>query len=341
MLVDEGDEVEAGMLMAATLPTLGYEAEMDQGNESQPVLEVVASVGGKVELSDNLISIVWEDPEEREYPIPVGEELVVLHGDMVKAGDRLTAGPKNPHDILSIQGTSELQQYMVNEVQQVYRSQGVGIHDKHIEIILRQMLRRVQVKSIGDSDFIPDQVVDKVQFQENCARVLAQGGEPATAEPVLLGVTRASLRTDSFLAAAAFQETTRVLTQAALSGQHDYLQGLKENVIIGRLIPARLDSTALAEEPDPLALPAFDEMGAVEELVAAGWLEAPDSVASAAMAFGGGGDDLAASGFFVESESPLIGGDDGDSAADGLGLVGDSNGDQPFPDISMDGDEAN
>ena len=341
LLVDEGDEVEAGMLMAATLPTLGYETDMDETNESQPVLEVVANVGGRVELGDSLISIVWEDPEEREYLIPVGDELVVSHGDMLKAGDRLTAGPKNPHDILSIQGTGELQQYMVNEVQQVYRSQGVGIHDKHVEIILRQMLRRVQVKSIGDSDFIPDQVVDKVQFQENCARVLAQGGEPATAEPVLLGVTRASLRTDSFLAAAAFQETTRVLTQAALSGQHDYLQGLKENVIIGRLIPARLDSTTLVEEPDILALPGFDEIGAVEELVAAGWLEPGDASTGAAMTFGGGSEDLATSGFFVENESNLIG-DDGDiaggSPADGLGLVGEVDGGQDLSDFSLEGD---
>ncbi len=338
LLVDEGDEVEAGMLMAATLPTLGYETDKDETNESQPVLEVVANVGGRVELGDSLISIVWEDPEEREYPIPVGDELVASHGDMLKAGDRLTAGPKNPHDILSIQGTGELQQYMVNEVQQVYRSQGVGIHDKHVEIILRQMLRRVQVKSIGDSDFIPDQVVDKVQFQENCARVLAQGGEPATAEPVLLGVTRASLRTDSFLAAAAFQETTRVLTQAALSGQHDYLQGLKENVIIGRLIPARLDSTTLVEEPDILALPGFDEIGAVEELVAAGWLEPGDAVSGAAMTFGGGSEDLATSGFFVESESNLIGDETGGSTADALGLTGDENGTQDISDLSLEGD---
>ena len=339
LLVDEGDEVEAGMLMAATLPTLGYETDMDQASETQPILEVVANVNGRVELDDNLISIVWEDPEEREYAIPVGDELVVNHGDMVKAGDRLTAGPKNPHDILSIQGTGELQQYMVNEVQQVYRSQGVGIHDKHVEIILRQMLRRVQVKSIGDSDFIPDQVVDKVQFQENCARVLAQGGEPATAEPVLLGVTRASLRTDSFLAAAAFQETTRVLTQAALSGQHDYLQGLKENVIIGRLIPARLDSTTLVEEPDILALPGFDEIGAVEELVAAGWLE-PGDAASSAMTFGGGPEDLATSGFFVENESNLIGenGDSASSSTDGMGLAGGTDGGQDLSEFSVEGD---
>ena len=328
LLVDEGDEVEAGMLLAATLPSLGYEADTGEGYEPQPVLEVVASVGGRIELGDDSLSIVWEDPEEREYLVPAAAELLVNDGDTVRAGDRLTAGPKNPHDILSIQGTSELQQYMVNEVQQVYRSQGVGIHDKHIEIILRQMMRRVQVKSIGDSDFIPDQVVDKVQFQENCAKVLAEGGEPATAEPVLLGVTRASLRTDSFLAAASFQETTRVLTQAAVSGQHDYLQGLKENVIIGRLIPAKIESTALAEEPETLALPGFEELGEVEELVAAGWLEAGDAAAASPMAFGGSSETLASSGFFVDGESTLIGAEDVDE--------GSSEGDTPDP--AVDGE---
>ena len=340
LLVDDGDDVEAGMLMAATLPSLGYEADTEEGYDPQPVLEVVANVGGRVELGENLISIVWEDPEEREYMVQAAAELLITDGEQVRAGDRLTAGPKNPHDILSIQGTGELQQYMVNEVQQVYRSQGVGIHDKHIEIILRQMLRRVQVKSIGDSDFIPDQVVDKVQFQENCAKVLAEGGEPATAEPVLLGVTRASLRTDSFLAAAAFQETTRVLTQAALSGQHDYLQGLKENVIIGRLIPARLESTELVEEPETVALPGFDEIGAVEELVAAGWLEASDAAAGTPLTFGGGSEDLAASGFFVESESTLIGDEaGGETGSNGLGLADNADGGEGLPNFSLDGDE--
>ena len=337
LLVDDGDQVEAGMLMAATLPSLGYETDTGEEHEPQSIQEVVASVDGRIELGDNLISIVWEDPEEREYLVPAATELLVSGGDVVKAGDRLTAGPKNPHDILSIQGTSELQQYMVNEVQQVYRSQGVGIHDKHIEIILRQMLRRVQVKSIGDSDFIPDQVVDKVQFQENCAKVLAEGGEPATAEPVLLGVTRASLRTDSFLAAASFQETTRVLTQAAVSGQHDYLQGLKENVIIGRLIPAKIESTALTEEPETPALPGFPEIGEVEELVAAGWLEAPEAAPGSPMTFGGGSSEtLASSGFFVESESSLSGGEEEEPAdGNGLGSVAALNGEEDLDGLDL------
>ena len=302
VLVGDGDEVEAGMLIAATLPSLGYESDSGESYEPQPMEEVTANVGGRVELGDNMVSIVWEDPEEREYLVPASGDLLINHGDQVKAGDRITAGPKNPHDILSIQGTNELQKYMVNEVQQVYRSQGVGIHDKHIEIILRQMLRRVQVKSIGDSDFIPDQVVDKVQFQENCGKVLAEGGEPGTAEPVLLGVTRASLRTDSFLAAASFQETTRVLTQAAVSGQHDYLQGLKENVIIGRLIPARVESTVLTEEPELPALGGFEQLGGVEDLVAAGWLESGDEAAARSLAFGGSDTELVSSGFFMDTE---------------------------------------
>ena len=339
LLVDDGDEVEAGMLMAATLPSLGYETDSGEEYQPQPVQEVVASVNGRVELEEGLISIVWEDLEEREYLLPASSELLVTDGDQVKAGDRLTSGPKNPHDILSIQGTSELQQYMVNEVQQVYRSQGVGIHDKHIEIILRQMLRRVEVKSIGDSDFIPDQVVDKGVFQDNCGRVLAEGGEPATAEPVLLGVTRASLRTDSFLAAASFQETTRVLTQAAVSGQHDYLQGLKENVIIGRLIPARVESTVLAEEPEFPALAGFEEVGAVEELVAAGWLEAPEGVPGMQTAFGGSSESLASSGFFVEGDSALIGAEEDDGTAeDDLGLGGDEVAEENLGAIGAEGD---
>ena len=153
----------------------------------------------------------------------------------------MTSGPLNPHDILRIRGKEELQRYLVGEVQKVYRSQGVSIHDKHIEVILRQMLRRVQVDTPGDAEFIPGQIADRFEFQDKNAKVLAEGGEPATAKSMLLGVTRASLLTNSFLAAASFQETTRVLTEAAATGARDHLLGLKENVIIGRLIPARSD----------------------------------------------------------------------------------------------------
>jgi DNA-directed RNA polymerase subunit beta' len=246
LLVAEGEYVEPGMILAGTLPTLAGGNGASQ-EATPPVEQVVANIGGRVELGSRGISIIWEDVEEREHIIPASARILVAKGDQVKAGDALISGPLNPHDILHIRGKDELQRYLVDEVQQVYLSQGVSIHDKHIEIILRQMLRRVQVESTGDCDFIPGQMVDKFEFQEQNAKVLAEGGEPATAKPVLLGVTRGSLLTDSFLSAASFQETTRVLTQAAVSGAQDWLLGLKENVIIGRLIPARLQTPAMQE----------------------------------------------------------------------------------------------
>ena len=164
--------------------------------------------------------------------------IKVENGQPVKAGDQLTEGSKNPQDILRIQGKEAVQLYLVDEVQKVYRSQGVSINDKHIEIIVRQMLRKVRVDSPGDTDLLPGELVDRFAYEEMNRQVLAEGGEPATAQPVLLGVTKASLNTESFLAAASFQETTRVLTEAAISGKTDRLMGLKENVIIGKLIPA-------------------------------------------------------------------------------------------------------
>jgi DNA-directed RNA polymerase subunit beta' len=157
---------------------------------------------------------------------------------MVAAGDQLTEGAKDPQDILRIQGREAVQRYLVDEVQEVYRSQGVTINDKHIETIVRQMLRRLRVDTPGDTDLLPGELVDRFEYEEKNRQVLAEGGEPATAQPVLLGVTKASLNTDSFLAAASFQETTKVLTEAALAGKVDHLIGLKENVIIGKLIPA-------------------------------------------------------------------------------------------------------
>ena len=253
LLVDEGEYVEPGEILASVAIALPGENGSAE-EEPQPAEQVVANIGGRVELSPGQVSIIWEDVEEREHLIPVSAHILVKDGDQVKAGDALISGPLNPHDILHIRGKDELQGYLVDEVQQVYKSQGVSIHDKHIEIILRQMLRRVQVESTGDSDYIPGQMVDRFEFQEKNAKVLAEGGEPATAKPVLLGITRASLLTDSFLSAASFQETTRVLTQAAVSGAQDWLLGLKENVIIGRLIPARVSIPGMDEllEPEPM-----------------------------------------------------------------------------------------
>ncbi len=263
ILVDDGEYVEPGMLLAAT----SADGE-DQDEEPKPVQQVIANIGGRVELGQDAVSIIWVDVDEREHIIPATARILVSDGQQIMAGDALTEGPLNPHDILHIRGKDELQRYLVDEVQKVYQQQGVSIHDKHIEIILRQMLRRVQVDSTGDSDFIPGQMVDKFEFQEKNAQVLAEGGEPATAKPVLLGVTRASLLTDSFLSAASFQETTRVLTQAAVSGAQDWLLGLKENVIIGRLIPARVQIPGMDELLAPEVTPEL------AELANAGWLGA-------------------------------------------------------------------
>ena len=163
----------------------------------------------------------------------------VQTGDQIKAGQQLTDGSINPQDILHILGREAVQQYLVDEVQKVYRSQGVNINDKHIEVIVHQMLAKVRIDSSGDTELVPGELIDRFQYEDINAKVLAEGGEPATAHTVLMGITRASLSTDSWLAAASFQETTRVLTEAAVKGEIDRLVGLKENVIIGRLIPAR------------------------------------------------------------------------------------------------------
>ena len=179
---------------------------------------------------------------------------MVSDGQKIIAGDPITSGPKNPHEILRIQGVEEVQAYLVSEVQTVYRSQGVHIHDKHIEVILRQMLRKIRIENAGDTGLLPGELIDKFDFDELNAKMLEENKEPAEAIPVLLGVTRASLVTDSFLAAASFQETARVLTEAAVNGSVDQLSGLKENVIIGRLIPARMD-----QSPEGLELLGIDK----------------------------------------------------------------------------------
>src|SRR5437867_6034497 len=189
--------------------------------------------------------------DAKEYLIPKGKHINVQEGDWVKAGEPLMDGSANPHDILDIKGPKELQKYLVDEVQEVYRLQGVTINDKHIEIIVRQMLRKVRVEDPGDTDFLAGSQVDKFVFAEENEKVGAKGGKPAVAKPVLLGITRAALTTESFISAASFQETTRVLTEAAINGKIDHLLGLKENVIVGRLIPA---GTGLADYRDTFVL---------------------------------------------------------------------------------------
>jgi DNA-directed RNA polymerase subunit beta' len=187
---------------------------------------------------DDGLGVRSEDVVEREYTIPHNAKLLVENGQEIRAGDPITDGPINPQEYLETRGRDAVQRYLVKEVQRVYRSQGVTINDKHIEIIVRQMLRKVRIDQPGDSEQLPFELVDKFEFEEINNKVLSEGGEPATAETVLLGVTKASLNTSSFLAAASFQETTRVLTEAAINGAKDRLIGLKENVIIGKLIPA-------------------------------------------------------------------------------------------------------
>jgi DNA-directed RNA polymerase subunit beta' len=200
--------------------------------------DVTAPVAGFLMKSDDGLVIRAEDIVEREYAIPHNARLLVTESQDVRAGDAITDGPINPQEYLDTRGKDAVQRYLVKEVQKVYRSQGVTINDKHIEIIVRQMLRKVRIDQPGDSELLPTELIDRLDFEEVNNRVLAEGGEPATAQTVLLGVTKASLNTSSFLAAASFQETTRVLTEAAINGAKDHLIGLKENVIIGKLIPA-------------------------------------------------------------------------------------------------------
>ena len=225
ILVANGDEVTEGQLLAR----LG---------EGEDLVEIKAPSSGRVTKKGNTLTLHIEEVDVREYPVPHSARLRVADGDVVQAGDSLTEGSLNPKELLEIKGVDTVQRFLVAEVQKVYRSQGVTISDKHVEIIVRQMLRKVTVDNAGDTELLPSELIDRFEFEETNNRILAEGGEPATAQTVLLGVTKASLNTSSFLAAASFQETTRVLTEAAINGAKDHLIGLKENVIIGKLIPA-------------------------------------------------------------------------------------------------------
>lgn len=186
----------------------------------------------------NTIFVTDKDGVEYDYLIPYGARIIVRDGDVVKLGARLTEGSINPHDIMRVMGTEATQRYLVYEVQKVYKSQGVEINDKHIEVIVRQMLHKVKVEEVGDADLLPGDPIDVNTFEEENRRLILNGKQPATGKRILLGITKAALATDSFLSAASFQETTRVLTDAAIKGKIDPLLGLKENVIIGKLIPA-------------------------------------------------------------------------------------------------------
>jgi DNA-directed RNA polymerase subunit beta' len=250
--VSEGDTVKAGDIIAKipreTTKTkditggLPRVAELFEARKPKEYA-VIAEIDGEVSYGEDTkgkrkIVVTPDVGEAREYLITRGRYISVQEGDRVVAGQALMDGSSNPQDILTIKGEKELASYLVDEVQEVYRLQGVKINDKHIEIIVRQMLRKVRVTDSGDTAFLVDEQVDRNTFEEENEEAIERGGKPATAVPVLLGITKASLHTDSFISAASFQETTRVLTEAALSGKVDYLRGLKENVIMGRLIPA-------------------------------------------------------------------------------------------------------
>ena len=204
----------------------------------------ITELAGRVTIEDDdekhvrRITITGDDGDQVQYAVSMRARLSVSDGDMVEVGQQLTEGSVNPHEKLRVEGVQALQLHLADEVQAVYRSQGVTIHDKHIELIVRQMLRKVHIIEPGDTEFLPGELVDRKRFEEKNAEIVEGGGEPASARPILMGITKASLATDSWLAAASFQETTRVLTEAAISGKSDPLLGLKENVIIGKLIPA-------------------------------------------------------------------------------------------------------
>lgn len=248
VMVNSGQWVDIGAVLACKTPVEATPKSVALAPEAQPML---ARVAGEVTIEDGQLYISYEEREEQEYVIPATAHIRIQSGDRVKTGQQLTDGSINPQDILHILGREAVQQYLVDEVQKVYRSQGVNINDKHIEVIVHQMLTKVRIDSSGDTELLPGELVDRAKYEDINAKVLAEGGEPATAQPVLLGITRASLSTDSWLAAASFQETTRVLTEAAIYGRIDKLVGLKENVIIGKLIPAR--HPVSEDAPIPLA----------------------------------------------------------------------------------------
>ena len=254
ILVDEGDQVKAGDVIAklprATTKTKDITGGLPRVAELFEVRKpkeaaVLSEIDGYVSISKGTkkgkqkVTITPVDVgDKKEYLIPRGKHINVYEGDYIRAGEPLIGGSANPQDILNIKGEVALAQYLVDEVQEVYRLQGVRINDKHIEVIVRQMMRRVKILDVGDTDFIVEEQVDKLRFEKTNREVIAMGGKPAVAEPLILGITKASLSTDSFISAASFQETTKVLTDAAISGAVDGLRGLKENVIMGRLIPA-------------------------------------------------------------------------------------------------------
>jgi DNA-directed RNA polymerase subunit beta' len=284
LMITDGDTVHPGDVLAKIprentktkditggLPRVVELFEARKPHETAVISEIDGAVKfGEVSKGQRKIYVVAEDGTEKEYSVPRGVHINVQEGEMVRAGEPLMDGPLNPHDILAVLGEKQLQKYLVDEIQEVYRLQGVTINDKHIEVIVRQMMRWVKVEDVGDTAFLLEQQVDKFRFREENERAIAQGGKPATGRPLLLGITKASLSTDSFISAASFQETTRVLTEAAIQGAVDHLRGLKENVIVGRLIPAgtgmeHYRNVKLSQELEEAAAKVQEEVSAAYE----------------------------------------------------------------------------
>jgi DNA-directed RNA polymerase subunit beta' len=258
-----GEDITHGLPRVVEL----FEARQPKG------VAPISEVDGRVKIEDTdktrKVVIVPDDgSEERAYPVTKRSRLLVSEGEHVSVGQKLIVGAKNPHEVLRIQGQRKVQEHLVEEVQEVYRSQGVSIHDKHIEIIIRQMLRRVTVIESGDAELLPGELVERSRFEAENRRVVGEGGQPASGRPVLMGITKASLATESWLSAASFQETTRVLTDAAIHAKSDPLLGLKENVIIGKLIPAGTGMPRyrnIRVEPTEDARSAMYSMGVYDE----------------------------------------------------------------------------
>jgi DNA-directed RNA polymerase subunit beta' len=267
--VRDGEVIEPGATLAKIareayktrditggLPRIAELFEARRPKDPAVITEVDGTVRfGDIKRDKREVIAIPDTGNERVYEVPVGKHLRVHEGDYVRAGDRLSEGPVNPHDILRIKGPAAVQQYLLNEVQEVYRLQGVKINDKHIGVIIRQMLQKVRIMEPGQTEFLEGEHVDKGTFREVNDKSIAGGEGPATSEPLLLGITKASLTTQSFISAASFQETTRVLTDASIRGARDDLLGLKENIIIGHLIPAGTGMYRYQEVEVDLAMP--------------------------------------------------------------------------------------
>ncbi|MBD3399738.1 MAG: hypothetical protein GF399_05340 [Candidatus Coatesbacteria bacterium] len=251
ILAHHGDEVKAGDVLAKIALESGKTSDITGGlPRVVELLEArkpknpatISEIDGRVAFGQPKKGkrriVIANESETREYLVRFGKHVIVFEGDEVKAGDPLTEGDINPHDLLAVKGSTVVQEYLVNQIQEVYRLQGVSINDKHMEIIVRKMLRKVKIDEVGDTRFLPRELVDRHAYRDENRAIIEEGGRPATAHPILQGITKASLSTESFLSASSFQDTTRVLAHAAVSGRRDFLRGLKENVLVGRLIPA-------------------------------------------------------------------------------------------------------